>query len=215
MKKIINTICITIIISCTSAIKIDRISFSKNYSRKIETMFKGFFSPSPSKNINQIMFTIRNKTRDTLYLSYGNFKVNMYKNGKILDEDTISQAHYMLYDFIEKYNFLADDLSKLTPEEKVQRIKKSEILKRNFAEKLYKKYEKRQKNNLSKFDKTNFINSVYSYCIVLFPEETISESFLFYSDSLNHNCTSNLTYSDTDTFTTFIGERGVKIKIID
>jgi hypothetical protein len=210
MKIKIYIICAFITLSCTSATKTDEIP---DYNNKIETVYKGFFSLSSGKNINQLMFTIYNKTNDTLYLSYANFKVEMYKNDKILMEDTSLNSHNIIYDFIQNYTFLSDNLSKLTLDERALKVKKVEIIKRAFSEKLYKKYLKEQKSDLSYFDKTRFLNSVYNNCIVLLPKETISESFLFYNNSLNHDCTAKAFYLNNKVFMTYMDENNKKIVV--
>lgn len=201
------------LLQCPNIIKSEKRLIDKNYNKKIETRYQGFFSPTFGKNSNQIMFTVRNKTSDTLYLSYDNFNIEVIKNGSLLKPDSMIKGHIIVNNFISNFTFLSDDISKLDIEERALRLKKDDFLKRTFAEKLHENYVKIQKKELNAIDKKNFLNSIYASCLVLLPKETVSESFVFMSESLNHDCTANAEYSNNDIFTTFVDENNTEIGI--
>lgn len=210
MKKITFIVSAIVFWCCTSSTNNYKKKYEKSYNPKIETMYEGFFSQNGTRNKNLMMFTIKNKTNDTLYLSYYNFKIDVYKNNSFLEEEKPTGS----YTFITLVDctFLADNISKLKPDEVALRAKKVELLKRAFAEKLYRNYVKQQKLELSEDDKANFLNSVYGECIIIFPKEIISQSFLFLSSSLNHDCKADLRYLDSGVFTTFFkNSNAVKI----
>ncbi|GEM_PF-2452546 len=213
MKRRYIISCLITLLCCTNAVKSKKLFFENPYDKKIETIYQGFFSPTFGRNTNQLIFTIRNKTSDTLYLSSDNFKIVVLKEDRLLREDSTVKGHSIIQNFISDFNFLSDDITKLTPDERALRAKKDEVLKKAFAEKLYKKYVKDQKMELSVRDKNIFKNTVYSYCIVLLPYETISESFVFISESLNHDCRANATYMSGNIFTTFLDKDDKKIYI--
>lgn len=216
MKNLFSSLCFSLLISTNTYRPSDDLQKKQIIrSKSITLTYKGFYAPVASYNSNQLIFTIQNNTNDTLNLSLDNIKVEVSKNGHIINEDLLPKTGNLFPpDFLTDDDIvLTTDRSAInyhmTSEEKKDSKKLIDSLKKRFAKKLYDKnaIEKKQ------ISKSFFYSIVISRSVVLLPQEKTKLSQIFVSAAMNNSCTVNAKYNNSNIFTSFEDKSGNKIDV--
>ncbi len=212
MKNLFSYLCLVSLFSTNTDKLGDDLYIKRTIPIKGVTItYKGFYAPVASYNSNQLIFTIKNDTDDTLYLSSNNIKVEVSKKGRIVKEDSLPKTGNLFPpDFLTDDIVLTTDIKhSMTCEEKTARVKLIEYLKKRFAKKLY------NKNVIGKrkMNRDFFYSGVKNGCLVLFPHDQIKISRLFISAAMDNNCVVNAQCSKSNIFTSYVDENGNKIDV--
>lgn len=172
-------------------------------SSKIEIEYKGFTIEANAPNCNNLNFEIINKSKDTLYLSKQKIEVTIFKGRNVVKK---GKPNYGITPY-----FRPNNRHEVNCLEKLEYIKTIELLKNQFAEKIY------YKNVDSTVDdySTEFsvIRSIADECILIMPNESVDYVFPFFSKIFDKSCTVITKYNDNKSFYSFFdGDKLVNLK---
>lgn len=172
------------------------LSFSANCQNNFNKIHIEYLDFEHFRNSSKLVyFKIKNNTKDTIYLSDKNIKINVLKNGKLLKDEENKSIGQIIFRPLPK------NKPKIDKEEKYE--KKTVRLKHNFAEKLF---YKNFKNSKYKTNKESIIRNIENVCIVILPNESINYSKTFNNALFDKTCTVNIKYVNNKRFSYFVDD---------
>jgi hypothetical protein len=192
MKKILFTLifCVAFIATKSSMVK-----------NKVTITYHGFSVAINTPDYSYLIFSMRNETNDTVYLTRKNIEIEIIKDKTILVELKSKSNSSVLCALTFPPYFGSDkEYEGNCTEETVYR-EKMDIIKNKYANKLYDRNFNTDKNN--KIDRESFIAAIASECIVLLPKQTINYNTFFKNKNFDKSCLVRAQYIDNGIFMTY------------
>lgn len=149
--------------------------FCQDSYKKVTMTYESIKFFTPTYHFAELTFIIKNNSKDTLFISNQNIRIELKKDGTVLQNHPPSQA----------FPPLASTTEIKKDKEESKRQQKINKLKLQFAKKIIiQNFGKKAKT----FDEKWLTEQIIDNCLVIFPQESISYKEYFWNDSLDKNC---------------------------